>query len=115
MKKISVILLALAIIAIPSCKNQNNKKQAEDVATHEISEKEQLVAEELKVNLQNLIESTKQMMAVPFIYSENGAVQFRPGVVAEMRNTVSAPPSGNVLPTGKAALSVFLKYFNRVC
>jgi len=75
MKKISVILLALAIIAMPGCKNQNNKKQAEETTTHEISQKEQLITEDLKINMQNLIESSKQMKAVPFIYSTNGSVQ----------------------------------------
>lgn len=99
MKKISVILLALAIVAIPSCKNQNNKKQAEEAATHEITEKEKLVAEELKVNLQNLIESTKQMKAVPFIYSENGAVQLTAKEKMVKPDYLLAPSAANDLVT----------------
>lgn len=77
MKKVTVILLAFAMLAIPSCKNANNNKKAEskEVETKEISQKEQMVTEELKVNLQNLVESTKQMKSVPFIYNVNGTIK----------------------------------------
>lgn len=76
MKKATVILLAIAMLAIPSCKNANNKKAENEAAeAAAVSEKEQLVTEELKVNLQNLVESTKQMKSLPFIYSVNGTLK----------------------------------------
>lgn len=71
MKKFAVIALALATMVIPSCKNQN-KKAAEDTATREISQKEQYVTEDLKINLENLIASAKQMKPVPFATKEQG-------------------------------------------
>jgi len=76
MKKISVILLAAAIVALPSCKNANNKKsEQKEAETKEISQAEQMVTEELKINFQNLVESTKEMRAVPFIYKSEGAIK----------------------------------------
>ncbi len=76
MKRLPVILLAIALVALPSCKNQNNKKKAvSEEAKREISQKEQYVTEELKYNLEQLIESTKQMKAVPFLNNKNGELQ----------------------------------------
>ena len=47
MKKLTVILLALAVVVLPSCKNQNKKKAAQEAGKTEISENEKLVTEEL--------------------------------------------------------------------
>lgn len=71
MKKFAVIALALAMVAIPSCKNQN-KKAAESSAKKEISQKEQYATEDLKINIENLIASAKQMKPVPFASKEEG-------------------------------------------
>lgn len=78
MKKLTVILLALAVVVLPSCKNQNKKKAAQEAGKTEISEKEKLVTEELKLNIQALGESVGKMKSVPFIYSSNGAVKLSP-------------------------------------
>lgn len=67
MKKLTVILLVAAMVIIPSCKNQNNKKAQKEAEKTEISEKEQLITEELKVNLQNLTESAKRLKKIAFI------------------------------------------------
>lgn len=73
MKRLPVIILALALVALPSCKNQN-KKKANEEQKKEISQKEQFVTEELKYNLEQLMESTKQMKALPFINNKEGKV-----------------------------------------
>ncbi|MBQ7268311.1 MAG: hypothetical protein IJS62_00460 [Bacteroidales bacterium] len=78
MKKLTVILLALAVVMLPSCKNQSKKKAAQEASKTEISQKEKLVTEELKLNLQALSESVSKMKSVPFIYSSNGAVKLSP-------------------------------------
>ncbi len=78
MKKLTVILLALAVVILPSCKNQSKKKAAQEAGTTEISQKEKLVTEELKLNLQALSESVGKMKSVPFIYSSNGSVKLSP-------------------------------------
>jgi len=75
MKKLTVILLAAAMVAVPSCKNANNNKAQKEAENKELSTKEQMVTEELKVNLQNLVESTKKMKAVPFISAKEGTIQ----------------------------------------
>ncbi|MCQ2168586.1 MAG: hypothetical protein MJY69_08010 [Bacteroidales bacterium] len=64
MKKYAVALLALAIVAMPSCKNQN--KKSEGTETKEISQKEALLQEDLKINVENLVESAKKIKSVPF-------------------------------------------------
>lgn len=63
MKKYAVVLLALAVIALPSCKNQNKKKAEEE---REISRKEALLQEELKANVESLAASAKRIKRVPF-------------------------------------------------
>lgn len=67
MKKLTVVILALALVMVPSCKNQNNKKVQKEAEKREISEKEQLLTEELKANLQNLAQSAKQLKSIAFI------------------------------------------------
>jgi len=71
MKKIAVIILACAIIALPSCKNQGKKKvaEAEAAAQEQMSQKEKYLTEELKINFENLIESVKKMNKAPFLKS----------------------------------------------
>ncbi len=71
MKKLVVIALALAMVAVPSCKNQN-KKAEDGSAQKEISLKEQYATEDLKINVQNLIESAKQLKPAPFVSKEDG-------------------------------------------
>jgi len=78
MKKVTVLLLAIALVCVPSCKLFNKKKAAEVAEKTEISQKEKLVSEELKLNLQALTESVGKMKSVPFIYSSNGAVKLSP-------------------------------------
>ena len=73
MKKLAVIILACAIIAVPSCKNQGKKKaaKAEEAATEQVSQAEQYVTEELKINFETLLESVKKMKKAPFLKSGN--------------------------------------------
>ena len=68
MKKITVIFLALAILAIPSCKNNGNKakEQAPDYSQATVDE---LTSEALQADMANLIESAKKIKAVPFVKS----------------------------------------------
>lgn len=64
MKKFTVILLAALLVAVPSCKNQNKTQgQNKDV---DLSSKENIVSEELKVDVANLVESAKKMKRMPF-------------------------------------------------
>lgn len=64
MKKFTVILLAALLVAVPSCKNQNKaQEQNKDV---DLSSKENIVSEELKVDVANLVESAKKMKRMPF-------------------------------------------------
>lgn len=71
MKKITVIILALALALAPSCKNQKNKKIVKEVEKTEISEKEKNLTEELKANLKNLAESAKQLKTIAFIQKKS--------------------------------------------
>lgn len=71
MKKITVIILALALALAPSCKNQKNKKVVKEVEKTEISEKEKNLTEELKANLKNLAESAKQLKTIAFIQKKS--------------------------------------------
>lgn len=65
MKRIATILLAIAIIAMPSCKNSNNKtkEEAPDYAQATIDE---LTSDALETDMANLIESAKKIKSVPF-------------------------------------------------
>lgn len=71
MKKLTVVILALALLMVPSCKNQNNKKPQKEAEKRELSKKEQLLTEELKANLQNLAQSAKQLRSIAFIQKKN--------------------------------------------
>lgn len=71
MKKLTVVILALALLMVPSCKNQNNKKPQKEAEKRELSEKEQLLTEELKANLQNLAQSAKQLRSIAFIQKKD--------------------------------------------
>ena len=72
MKKLAVIVLACAIIALPSCKNQGKKKVAKtETATETVSQAAQYATEELKVNFETLLESVKKMNKAPFLKSGN--------------------------------------------
>lgn len=68
MKTYYVLLLAAMIVAAPSCKNQNKKaKQAEAAAAIEeapVSEAEKLLAQDLAINMDKLLESVKQTKGV---------------------------------------------------
>lgn len=74
MKKLSVILLAAACVALPACNNQNSEND-ETTVTKEPSQKEKFVTEDLKFNLEQLLESTKKMKALPFLNNKEGKVQ----------------------------------------
>lgn len=63
MKRLSVILLAAMLIAIPSCKNQKKAQETKDL---DLSTAENIVSEELKVDVANLVESAKKMKRMPF-------------------------------------------------
>lgn len=79
MKKALIFALAAAIVAVPSCKNNQKKAQAEAAekaareaaAAAELSSREKIVSEELKVDVANLIESAKKMKPVPFVVAQN--------------------------------------------
>lgn len=59
MKKLALFLLATALVALPSCKNQN--KQAAEQPEQQLSQQDKYLAEELKANLAALAESAKQL------------------------------------------------------
>lgn len=64
MKRFSVILLAVLLVAVPSCKNQ---KKAQAAKQYDLSSAETIVSEELKVDVGNLVESAKKMKRMPFV------------------------------------------------
>lgn len=69
MKKLSIVFLAAAIVALPSCKNNNkNSGEAKDYSESTSAE---LVEETLKADLANLITSAKGIKPVPFIKAQN--------------------------------------------
>lgn len=74
MKKLTVIVLALAMVILPSCKNQGNKA-AENGETPDLSTKEAIINEEVKAEMNALLESIKQMKGVPFAAKDkNGKI-----------------------------------------
>jgi len=76
MKQLTFIILAMAVLVLPSCKcTSNNNAESSDTKAAEISGKEQMITEELKVNLQNLVESTKKMKPVLIFKNVNGSLQ----------------------------------------
>lgn len=69
MKKTFALILAVALIAVPSCKNKGQKgKEASAVNTENIdfNDKEQVAAELVKVEAQNLIEAASKIKPAPF-------------------------------------------------
>lgn len=66
MKKITIILLAAAIVALPSCKNRKNANNQEAKDYTEATA-EEINEEELKANMAALIESAKKIKPVPFV------------------------------------------------
>ncbi len=69
MKKLSIVILAAAIVALPSCKNNRNanNQEAQDFSDATASE---IVEETLKADFTNLIESAKSIKPVPFIKAQ---------------------------------------------
>ena len=65
MKRITVLALAIAMICLPSCKN--NKKTTTDTTAAELASKEQIAEATLSVDVQNLMESAKKIKAAPFV------------------------------------------------
>lgn len=66
MKKLTLILLAAAIVAMPSCKNNSNKTQ-EEAPDYSAATVDELTSEALKADMANLIESAKRIKSVPFV------------------------------------------------
>ena len=66
MKKLTIILLAVAIVALPSCKNRKNA-QNQEAKDYTEATAEELNEEELKANMAALIESAKKIKPVPFV------------------------------------------------
>lgn len=65
MKKLAIILLAVAIVALPSCKNQKNQP-APAKEEPQLSAQDKYLPEELKANLESLLESGKKLKNLPF-------------------------------------------------
>lgn len=75
MKKLTLLALGLAIAILPSCMNQGggSKSDADSVT---LTKEEQILMEQIKFNVNNLIESAKNLKAAPFIsQKENGSVE----------------------------------------
>jgi len=71
MKKITLIILAAAVLMAPSCKNQKTQQVAEKTP----SQAEQYAVAEFKLNLENLLTSAKEMRPAPFATaSEDGRI-----------------------------------------
>lgn len=68
MKKITIILLAVALVALPSCKN--NKKAKTEAPDYTNATVDELTNEALKADMANLIESAKKIKVVPFVKSQ---------------------------------------------
>lgn len=70
MKKLAIILLAVAVVVLPSCKNQK-KAVAEEPVTKEMSQKEQYITGELKLNAEALVESINKLQPAGFVTKVN--------------------------------------------
>lgn len=68
MKKLTIILLAAALVALPSCKN--NKKAKTEAPDYTNATVDQLTSEALEADMANLIESAKKIKVVPFVKSQ---------------------------------------------
>jgi len=72
MKKLFIILLAVTMVALPSCKNQ--KKEAQAPVQKELTQKEQYILAELELNATELAESFKNVKKPAFADFENGEI-----------------------------------------
>lgn len=70
MKKLSIVLLAAAIVALPSCKNNNKNAGEQEAKDYSESTASEIVEETLKADLTNLIQSAKSIKPVPFIKAQ---------------------------------------------
>lgn len=70
MKRTIALFLAIALVAVPSCKNNRGQKAKEQTKTTteniDFNNKAQVASELVKVEVQNLIESTAKMKPAPF-------------------------------------------------
>lgn len=75
MKKLTFIVLACALIALPACKNQKKSTETSAAKT-ELSQQDQQTVEALKVNVQELIASAKKIKISTFATaSKEGKIQ----------------------------------------
>lgn len=71
MKKLVIILLAFAFIAMPSCKNNGkNEEQQQEAKDYSGSTAIELAEEALAVDVASLIESAKNFKPVPFVKAQ---------------------------------------------
>jgi len=66
MKKITVLLFAITLALVPSCKNQENKNAEENNAALELNTKEQIASELVKADVENIIASAQKIKPAPF-------------------------------------------------
>ena len=71
MKKSIIILMAAALVLVPSCKNQG-KKAAEEAEAIDYAEAtaEKILSDEINADLANLVESAKKIKPVAFLKSK---------------------------------------------
>jgi len=75
MKKLSLFFLGFAVLALPSCMNQGGQSGS-SADTVKISQEEKLLSEQLKFNVNNLIESAKKLKTAPFISKkDDGSIE----------------------------------------
>lgn len=75
MKKISLLILGFALAAFPSCMNQGAQSDS-SADTIVLTKEEQLLMEQLKFNIENLVESAQHLKAAPFISKkDDGSVE----------------------------------------
>lgn len=70
MKKLTTLLLAIAIVVMPSCKNRSNNNTKEEAPDYAQASLESLTNEALKTDMANLLESAKHIKAVPFLKAQ---------------------------------------------
>jgi len=76
MKKSLILFFAMAMVAVlPSCKNQNKKAEEAKAEEQTMTVNEQYLYEDFKLNVQNLVESTKLLKPAPFVSVEGGSVK----------------------------------------
>ncbi|MBQ7222394.1 MAG: hypothetical protein IJS02_02885 [Bacteroidales bacterium] len=73
MKRIFILIVAMVLVALPACKNQNKASQE---ATEYTPGSEQVLTDELKANMENLLLSIKQIKPVlPMIKKNSSKVE----------------------------------------